>query len=167
MKAVQVILGLGSNLGDRTATLRSARASLSQQHRLLGVSSLYETEPIGLREQPAFLNQVVAVETSLSPQVLLEACLGIERAHGRERGLPNGPRTLDIDLLFYGQEAVRTETLRVPHPRWRERAFVVEPLRELLSAEPLLSALQWDGLRAELVEHHGSGEIVRFGDALS
>ena len=164
MSVEQVILGLGANLGDRVGTLKSAREALAREHVFLAESSLYETEPIGLREQPAFLNQVVAIQTAQPPEALLAACLGVEKAHGRERGVRNGPRTLDIDILFYGERTLCTDALEVPHPRWRERAFVVVPLRELLACPAMQQIAQWDALRAELDRISGTGEVVLFAD---
>jgi 2-amino-4-hydroxy-6-hydroxymethyldihydropteridine diphosphokinase len=147
----QAILGLGSNLGDRATMLASARYTLGELPgtRLLAASPVYETEPVGLREQPMFLNQVVAVETVLSPQGLLRACLDLEHEHGRERDILNGPRTLDIDLLFYEDLRFHTPDLELPHPRWRERAFVVAPLVDLLTDGSLATEACWDELRRE------------------
>lgn len=147
----QAILGLGSNLGDRATMLASARYTLGELAgtRLLAASPVYETEPVGLREQPMFLNQVVAVETVLSAPGLLRACLDLEHEHGRERDIPNGPRTLDIDLLFYENLTLRTPDLELPHPRWRERAFVVAPLVDLLTDGALASESCWGELRRE------------------
>ena len=147
----QAILGLGSNLGDRSTMLASARYMLGdlQGTRLLAASPVYETEPVGLKEQPMFLNQVVAVETLLSAQGLLRACLDLEHEHGRERKVLNGPRTLDIDLLFYEDLAFKTPELELPHPRWRERAFVVAPLTDLLTSAPMDGENGWNELREE------------------
>jgi 2-amino-4-hydroxy-6-hydroxymethyldihydropteridine diphosphokinase len=128
-------IGLGANLGDREATLRSAVATLSEAPgvEVIAVSTLRETEPIGpVRDQPRFLNGAVAVETTLSARVLLDLLLRVEAAHGRTRDGPQGgPRTLDLDLLVYGDESVSEPGLTVPHPRLHERDFVLEPLAEL------------------------------------
>jgi 2-amino-4-hydroxy-6-hydroxymethyldihydropteridine diphosphokinase len=135
MRVMRVYVGLGSNLGDREQTLRAAVARLSASPRIevLGVSSLRETDPVGpIIDQPRFLNGVVAIETSLSPRELLDRLLEIEAELGRTReGPPGGPRTLDLDLLLYGDERVDEPGLRVPHPRLHERSFVLEPLEEL------------------------------------
>jgi 2-amino-4-hydroxy-6-hydroxymethyldihydropteridine diphosphokinase len=135
MRGMRVYVGLGSNLGDRERTLRAAVARLSASPRVevLGVSSLRETDPVGpIADQPRFLNGVVVLETSLSPCELLDRLLEIEAAFGRTRdGPPGGPRTLDLDLLLYGDERVDEPGLRVPHPRLHERSFVLEPLEEL------------------------------------
>lgn len=128
-------IALGSNLGDRAATVRSALAELAASPgvEVVAVSALAETDPVGYADQPRFLNGAAAVETSLPPRELLELLLEIERRHGRVReGVPaQGPRTLDLDLLLYGEAEIDEPGLRVPHPRLHERAFVLEPLAEL------------------------------------
>ena len=125
-------VGLGSNLGDREASLRAAVDLLEAQAELevVAVSRFRETEPVGLIEQPRFLNGAVALETELSPASLLERLLAIERSLGRDRGAGArwGPRTIDLDLLLYGDEILETPGLTVPHPRLHERRFVLEPL---------------------------------------
>ena len=127
-----VYLGLGSNLGDRAATLAAALQKLdSPELRLMRASGLYETEPMGLREQPWFLNQVAEFQTTLFPRQLLQRTKKIENELGRKRGVRNGPRTLDIDILLFGSTIVRSEELEIPHPRFRERRFVLAPLAEL------------------------------------
>jgi 2-amino-4-hydroxy-6-hydroxymethyldihydropteridine diphosphokinase len=135
MRVVRVYVGLGSNLGNREQTLRAAVARLSAGSRVkvLALSSLRETEPVGpIADQPRFLNGVVALETSLNPRELLDRLLEIEAEFGRTReGPPGGPRTLDLDLLLYGDERVDEPGLLVPHPRLHERSFVLEPLEEL------------------------------------
>jgi 2-amino-4-hydroxy-6-hydroxymethyldihydropteridine diphosphokinase len=122
-----VYLSLGSNLGDREANLRAALERLHPQR----VSPIYETEPVDYTEQPLFLNLVAELETSLTPRELLERTQAIERELGRVRGIPKGPRTLDIDILFYGDAVVREPDLEIPHPRLHERRFVLEPLADL------------------------------------
>ncbi|MDW8059693.1 MAG: 2-amino-4-hydroxy-6-hydroxymethyldihydropteridine diphosphokinase [Thermomicrobium sp.] len=124
-------IGLGSNLGDRKSTLRRAVRQLASYGRIVAVSSLYETEPVGFREQPWFLNAVVALETDLDPQRLLQVLLALERDAGRERTFRNAPRTLDLDLLLYDASIVDSDELAVPHPRLHERAFVLVPLAEI------------------------------------
>jgi 2-amino-4-hydroxy-6-hydroxymethyldihydropteridine diphosphokinase len=127
-----VFLGLGSNLGDREAHLRSALVALGERGlRVRGVSSFYETEPVGGPPQGFFLNAVASGETELGAEALLAACLALEAEHGRVRGVRNGPRTLDLDILFYGDAVIARPGLRVPHPRLAERRFVLEPLAEL------------------------------------
>jgi len=128
-------IGIGANLGDREATLRSAVAALGMIPgvEVVAVSTLRESEPVGsIIEQPRFLNGAVAVETSLGARELLDLLLRIEAEHGRTREGPHGgPRTLDLDLLIHGDERVDEPGLSVPHPRLHERDFVLEPLREL------------------------------------
>lgn len=127
-----VYLGLGSNQGRREAWLRRALEELQAPDlRLRRAGSLYETEPVGLLEQRWFLNQVAEFETELSPSALLRRTAGVEEKLGRRRTVPNGPRTIDIDILLYGSAVVNTPSLRIPHPRYRERRFVLEPLAEL------------------------------------
>jgi 2-amino-4-hydroxy-6-hydroxymethyldihydropteridine diphosphokinase len=127
-----VYLGFGSNVGDREALLRSALDKLqSPQLRLLRLSSLYETEPIGLREQAWFLNLVAEFECDLFPRQLLQRCQRVERDLGRKRTVLNGPRTIDIDVLLFGDVVIKTGDLEIPHPRFRERRFVLAPLAEL------------------------------------
>jgi 2-amino-4-hydroxy-6-hydroxymethyldihydropteridine diphosphokinase len=128
-------IALGSNLGDREQTLRRAVAALGEEPgiRVTAISSLIDTAPVGVVDQPRFLNGVAAVETELSAQRLLAVLLGIERHFGRRReaSTPHGPRTLDLDLLLYGDEVIDEPGLRVPHPRLHEREFVLRPLAEL------------------------------------
>ncbi len=127
-----VYLGLGSNMGDREALLKSALDALdSEGLKLRRVSSLYETEPIGFREQGWFLNLVAEFETELFPKQLLRRMQKIELGLGRRRRIANGPRTIDIDILLYGNTVMKTEELEIPHPRYRERRFTLAPLAEL------------------------------------
>jgi 2-amino-4-hydroxy-6-hydroxymethyldihydropteridine diphosphokinase len=127
-------VGLGANLGDREATIRRAVELLRADSdvRVTAVSSLRETEPWGLVDQPRFLNGVAVVETELAPRELLERLLGVERALGRSRDGPRfGPRTIDLDLLLYDGVRLDEPGLTLPHPRLHERRFVLEPLAEL------------------------------------
>jgi 2-amino-4-hydroxy-6-hydroxymethyldihydropteridine diphosphokinase len=127
-----VFIGLGSNLGDREGHLASAVAALGAHgFQVTDSSSTYETEPVGGPPQPFFLNQVIAGKTRLTPEALLLACLEIEASRGRERREPLGPRTLDMDLLLYGEERREAPTLRLPHPRLHLRRFVLVPLTEI------------------------------------
>lgn len=130
----RVYVALGANLGPREVTIQRAVTLLGEEPgiELLEQSSLRETEPIGVVDQPMFLNGVVSIETSLSPRALLDALLRIERELGRTReGERWGPRTIDLDLLLYGDETIDEPGLTVPHPRLAERDFVLEPLHEL------------------------------------
>jgi 2-amino-4-hydroxy-6-hydroxymethyldihydropteridine diphosphokinase len=126
-------IALGSNLGDRAKTLATAKDRLKRLGRVEVCSSLYETEPVGFHEQPAFLNAVLALETELDPLSLLHELLAIERELGRDRrhGVLNGPRTLDLDLLLMGDRVVATEELTLPHPALARRRFVLAPLAEI------------------------------------
>ena len=132
-------IGMGANIpspaGPPEATLAAAADRLSSIGRLACRSSLYSTEPVGFTDQPRFLNAVVALETELSPAALLAALLRIEREFGRDRsaGVPNGPRTLDLDILLFGTLVLHESNLDIPHPRLAERSFVLIPLQEIAS----------------------------------
>ncbi|MFL5736839.1 MAG: 2-amino-4-hydroxy-6-hydroxymethyldihydropteridine diphosphokinase [Actinomycetota bacterium] len=137
--AASAYAGLGSNLGDRLANLRDAVLALSATPgvRVQRSSSVYETSPVGGPEQGDFLNAVVEISTDLEPHALLKALQRIENELGRVRAERFGPRTIDLDLLLYGDERIDEPDLIVPHPRMRERAFVVVPLLELEAAVTL------------------------------
>ncbi len=125
-------IGLGSNLGDREATIRDAVDRLGRHVTIVAVSTLRETDPVGFLDQPRFLNGVAAVETDLAPRQLLDVLLAVEGELGRTRAGPRfGPRTIDLDLLVHGHEVVDEPALTVPHPRLHERRFVLEPLAEI------------------------------------
>ena len=145
MRSERVFVGLGANLGDPQATLKHALAALAAlpQTALVAQSSLYRTAPIQA-SGPDFVNAVAELRTALQPQALLLALQAIESAHGRERPYRNAPRTLDLDLLLFGQRAVHEAGLEVPHPRLHERAFVLQPLLELapMLVHPRLGSLQ-------------------------
>lgn len=127
-----VYLSLGSNVGDRAGYLRSALQALPEARiEVLRTSSFYETEPMDFRDQAWFLNLVAECRTELFPVQLLGRLQKIEAQFGRKRTIAKGPRTLDIDIILYGRAIVRTATLEIPHPRFRERRFVLEPLSEL------------------------------------
>jgi 2-amino-4-hydroxy-6-hydroxymethyldihydropteridine diphosphokinase len=121
-------VGVGSNLGDRQALVRAAIEALPD---VVAVSPLRETEPVGVTEQPRFLNAAVALETELTARELLDQLLAVDRRLGRERRERWGPRTIDLDLLLYGDETVDEPGLTVPHPRLHERRFALEPLVDL------------------------------------
>lgn len=137
---IEACIALGSNLGDRRGHLRGALQELRALGRLRAVSPLFETEPVGLREQPRFLNAVALVETELAARELLDRLLEIEARHGRARREKDGPRTLDLDLLSYGGQVIREPGLEVPHPRLQERRFVLAPMAAVAAAwrHPLL-----------------------------
>lgn len=127
-----IYLGLGSNLGNREAAVQHALALLDANGvHPIRASSLYESEPVGYLDQPWFVNMAVEVETAHPPLDLLRICQGIEHELGRERLFINGPRTIDIDILFYGDLTLATDKLTIPHPRIFERRFVLAPLAEL------------------------------------
>jgi 2-amino-4-hydroxy-6-hydroxymethyldihydropteridine diphosphokinase len=121
-------VGLGANLGDREQTIRAAVAELPD---VVAVSPLRETDPVGVTDQPRFLNGVAALETELAPRELLDVLLAVERRLGRERRERWGPRTIDLDLLLYGDAVIDEDGLKIPHPRLHERRFVLEPLADL------------------------------------
>jgi 2-amino-4-hydroxy-6-hydroxymethyldihydropteridine diphosphokinase len=131
----RAFIALGSNLGDREATIRSAVAELgaTEDVEVVAVSSLAETEPVGYLDQPRFLNGAAELRTELPPRELLDLLLAVEARFGRDRsaGPPQGPRTLDLDLLLYGAERLEEPGLELPHPRLHERLFVLRPLAEL------------------------------------
>jgi 2-amino-4-hydroxy-6-hydroxymethyldihydropteridine diphosphokinase len=131
---MRAYVGLGANLGNREQTIRRAVDALGRQPgvEVLAVSALRETDPVGFTDQPPFLNGAAVVETDLEPRVLLDALLAVERELGRTRDGPRfGPRTIDLDLLVFGNREVSEPDLTVPHPRLAERAFALEPLAEL------------------------------------
>jgi len=138
----RALLGLGSNLGDRKQFLRDAVAGLGE---VTAKSQLYETKPVGGPEQGPYLNLVVAIETDLSPRELLDLCQSLERQAGRVRRIRWGPRTLDVDILWIDGVSVDDPDLTVPHPRMRERAFVMVPLADVAPDV----ANGWDGVDAD------------------
>jgi 2-amino-4-hydroxy-6-hydroxymethyldihydropteridine diphosphokinase len=150
--SVRAFLGVGSNLGDRLATLQSAADLLNATPgiRVVRSSRVYETAPVG-PPQPDYLNAVLEVDTDLDPHALLRECLDVERRLGRERRERWGPRTIDVDVLTYSDSSIDEPGLRVPHPRMHERAFVLAPLLELDDDPPLpggrrIAELRMDGL---------------------
>ncbi len=130
---VTAFIALGSNLGDPPAQIRSAFRALAELPgtRLVRQSSFYRNPPEGGFDQPEFVNVVASIETRLGPRELLDRLLEIERAHGRVRDFPNAPRTLDLDIVLYGDNVVEETGLTIPHPRMQERVFVLAPLFEI------------------------------------
>lgn len=126
-----VYLALGSNLGDRQENLRAAIASLSPQMEVKAKSHIYETPPWGYENQPKFYNQVIKAETYVPPEPLLKHLKRLEIALGRQASFPNGPRLIDLDLLFYDDLILSTSVLTLPHPRLHERGFVLLPLMDI------------------------------------
>ena len=131
MTTVTAYLGLGSNLGDRESHLRQALSLLGESVRITAVSSVYETEPWGYTEQPHFLNMACRIRTSLAPNELLALAQDVECRLGRVRTVRYGPRTIDVDILLYGDLVMDTPDLCIPHPGIPERAFVLAPLAEI------------------------------------
>lgn len=131
---VTAYIGIGSNLGDREKNIRDALKHLNQTDgiRVIKMSSLYETEPVGGPVQGKFLNGAVMIDTELTARGLLKELQAIEEKLGRVRQLPHGPRTLDLDILTYGEEVIDEEGLKVPHPRMHKREFVLKPLIEIM-----------------------------------
>jgi 2-amino-4-hydroxy-6-hydroxymethyldihydropteridine diphosphokinase len=145
------VIALGANLGDRLAALAEAVNRIRDLGEVVAVSPLYDTDPVGYADQPRYLNGVLLLETTgLSPETLLDGFQQIEHDLGRIRTFPNAPRTLDLDLLFFGDQIIRTDRLIVPHPRLHERAFVLVPLADLVPdlVHPLQGLTVRDLLRA-------------------
>lgn len=124
-------LSLGSNLGNREQNLQQAIRRASALGRVVAVSSFYETEPVEYTDQPCFLNCVIALETTAEPAQLMSECLRIEQEMGRQRLVKKGPRSIDIDILLFGNAVVNTPDLTIPHPEMIRRRFVLEPLAEI------------------------------------
>lgn len=128
----RIFISAGSNLGDRQANLRAALSGLVERGVLLRrESSLFETEPVGFRDQPWFLNMALEVESQLSATGLLAVCREVEFSRGRVRTFQGSPRTLDLDILFFGAMIIQADGLRIPHPRLTERRFVLVPLAQI------------------------------------
>ena len=153
----RVFLSLGSNLGDRQMNLSKAMHLLKPEVCIDSVSSLYETEPWGVHEQPSFLNCALAANTALTPHELLAKLKSIEKDMGRQPTIRNGPRLIDLDILLYDELILSTDDLIIPHPRMLERAFVLVPLAEIagslihpinkLSFRQLESDIKKDGIK--------------------
>ncbi|MFL5799358.1 MAG: 2-amino-4-hydroxy-6-hydroxymethyldihydropteridine diphosphokinase [Actinomycetota bacterium] len=159
--STRAFLGLGSNLGDRLANLQSAVDLLGAAPgiRVVRSSRVYETAPVG-PPQPDYLNAVVEVDTDLEARDLLEACLEVERRRGRVREERWGPRTIDVDLLTFGEARIDEPGLTVPHPRMHERGFVLAPLLELVADPPLPGGRRIASLRADLGDLAGVRPVV-------
>ena len=164
MMTVTAYLGLGANLGDRLANMREA-VRLLEAHgscRVTARSPVYETKPIGIEDQPDFLNAVIAIETSLGPEALLDLCKSIENRLGRVRTNKWGPRVIDLDILLCGEAVVQQEGLTIPHPEAVNRAFVLVPLADIapeIEVAPGLTA-------REAAERVGSGGVQRVDETL-
>ncbi len=127
----EAFVALGANLGNRAASLERALRGIASFSEIVRVSSVYETEPVGLADQPTFLNAVAQISTGLNARQLLTNLLEIEQSLGRERSVRNGPRMIDLDLLLYGSSVISEPGLEVPHPRLNQRRFVLAPLAEI------------------------------------
>ena len=162
---MRATIGLGSNLGDREANLRQALEHLAQtpETAVVRASSLYDTEPVGVEEQPHFLNAVAQLETQLSPQQLLWNLKLIERRLGRVRSQRWGPRTLDLDLLLYEDLVLDEDDLQIPHPELAKRSFVLVPLVEL---DPLLVHPATGETMLALLQKLGARPLVKHGSRL-
>jgi 2-amino-4-hydroxy-6-hydroxymethyldihydropteridine diphosphokinase len=155
-------VSLGSNLSGPEGQVRAALDALGRlpRTRVTARSSLYRTAPVGREDQPDFVNAVACVETELSARELLAALLAIETEHGRVRSTPNAPRTLDLDLLLFGDAVISVPGLEVPHPRMHERAFVLKPLAEIAPA----AQVPGHGAVAELLARVAAQRIERIDD---
>jgi 2-amino-4-hydroxy-6-hydroxymethyldihydropteridine diphosphokinase len=158
---VSAFVGLGANLGEPESQVRRAVAALGKlpETRLIAASSLYRSEPVGVGEQPDFINAVAKVETSLTARELLDELLALEARFGRERPAPGAPRTLDLDLLLYGDRVIAEPRLAVPHPRMHERAFVLAPLAEIAAD----TTIPGKGPAAALLKACADQKVERIG----
>ena len=165
MHSMEIYLGLGSNIGDREGQLRAAVTALAEREVAVRRSAaLYATEPRDFEDQPWFLNTVIEVRTLLEPEALLQQCLDIEKIAGRVRDRSKGPRPIDIDILFYRDRLIDQPDLIVPHPRYRERRFVLIPLAEL--APDLSDPVCGLTMQQLLDLCPDTGEVRRHGDPL-
>lgn len=154
-----ILLGLGSNIGNKTTNIINAIQLLKATKGIIidRMSSLYRTTPIGVIDQPEFLNAVISIITTLTPHELLEVCLGIEKKMGRVRTRKWGPRNIDIDILFYDDVIMNSAELCLPHPHMHERNFVLVPLLEIAKDLPVYKGLTVSKLlegRAEVTDVH-------------
>ena len=160
---ITAYIALGSNLANPVAQVQGGlRALAALPHtRLTGASSLYRNPAVGMRDQPDFVNAVASIETRLAPRALLEVLLAIEHARGRVREFPNAPRTLDLDIVLYGEEVIDEPGLTIPHPRTPERAFVLVPLAEIAPEAMIPGA----GPAARLAARVDASALVRLSSA--
>ncbi len=152
----------GSNLGDRKANLGQAVKSLEKAGTVLKTSSIFETEPVGYSSQPWFLNQAIELKTRLTPSELLLLCQDIEKSSGRIRTFPNAPRTLDLDILLYGELVINQPDLIIPHPRLWERRFALGPLAEI--APDVMHPVLGKSIRLLLETCPDSSEVRKIGE---
>jgi 2-amino-4-hydroxy-6-hydroxymethyldihydropteridine diphosphokinase len=129
---MSLIIATGSNLGDSLTILKQAQELLATKYGLIAASRIYKSQAIEYENQPDFFNQVLELPLpEIGPQDIMQELLTIEQSFGRNRHIPKGPRTLDLDILFWGLKQIKQPALEIPHPRWQERSFVVRPLQEL------------------------------------
>lgn len=160
---MKYFLSLGSNLGRRSQNLARACRFLEEAGvKILKASSIYKTQPVGFKRQPWFYNQVIQVETSLSPFELLSLAKEIERRLRRKKTVRYGPRTIDLDLLLAGRSIVNTRKLRIPHPRMHQRRFVLEPLNEI--APEVLNPVKKKKIRTLLKELIDDSVVLRLSE---
>jgi 2-amino-4-hydroxy-6-hydroxymethyldihydropteridine diphosphokinase len=159
----QFLLGLGSNIGNRAEFIGRAISRINSipGAKIFAISESYDSDPVGYLDQENFLNICLAITYKKSAEDLLEETAKIESELGRVRTLINGPRTIDIDLLHSDEEKINSPSLVIPHPRWKERSFVVYPLRHLLHSPALAKETRWDWLRAEVAEIKIGNEGLR------
>ena len=157
-------LSLGSNLGSREQNLRGAIRRISALGRVDAVSSFYETEPVEFTDQPWFLNCVMALETTAEPVQLIHELLRIEQEMGRQRVLKKGPRSIDIDILLFGDAVVNTPELTIPHPEMARRRFVLEPLAEI--APELLHPISQKTVARLLAELSAGQRVQKYGPGI-
>jgi 2-amino-4-hydroxy-6-hydroxymethyldihydropteridine diphosphokinase len=159
MAAVKAYIGLGANIGDPAKQIRGALDALGEipGTRVTRASSLWRSAPIGYAAQPDFVNAVAEIETVQAPRPLLGELLAIERRFGRERSFANAPRTLDLDILLFGNDVVDEDVLKIPHPRMHERAFVLAPLLEVAPEV----AIPGKGRAAELLAAIGDQKVEK------
>jgi len=152
-----VYLGLGSNIGDKEQQIKNAITFIGDCCKVIKESPLYLTEPVGLSDQDWFLNGVVEIETDINPKILLSKVKSIERKLGRKKTVKNGPRCIDIDILFYGDQVVQTKNLVIPHPLIQKRLFVLQPMKDL---NPCFIHPVLHKTIKELYDEHPWSEIV-------
>jgi len=159
----RVYIGLGSNLDAPRRQVETALAELRElpDSRWLGSSSLYRSRPVGPQDQPDYVNAVAVIDTGLEAEDLLDALQAIERSHGRRRGRRWGERTLDLDILLYGEETIHSERLRVPHPEMHRRGFVLKPLQDLAPGLVIPGL----GELGTLLRQVDTGDLEPLGDA--
>jgi len=171
MSYTTAYLALGSNVGDKLNNIQTAVAEILRiPAKIIEMSHIFETEPVGIKDQPMFLNCCIEIETELAPMELLEKCLEIERKLGRVRREKNGPREIDVDILFYGDKILDEPGLKIPHPEIRNRKFVLVPLAEIAPdfADPVTKKTVSQMLKecgdTAIVKPHGNIRAKKTGE---